>query len=135
MLATAANPGPEPIGPRVKALYCRGQRLVLTAMADAERIDWLELQVLAAREVIAAMDLARAGKEDDLRQVATLLVTAEYSLCRRATGWSLDQVAAVTQEERQAIVAAQDELNQVANYAGIMAPFAASKWLEGLNGQ
>ena len=41
MLATAANPGPEPIGPRVKALCCRGQRLVLTAMADAERIDWL----------------------------------------------------------------------------------------------
>jgi hypothetical protein len=104
-------------------------------MADAERIEWIELQVLAAREVIAAMDLARAGREDDLRQVATLLVTAEYSLCRRATGWSLDQVAAVTQEERQSIVAAQDELNQLANYAGIMAPFAASKSLEVLTGQ
>ena len=123
------------IRPNTKTLEVRGNPLTLTAMADAERIGWIELQVLAARETMAAVDLARKGQEDDLLRICKLLLTADYALVRRATGWDLDTVASYTLEERKAIIAAQDELNQMAQFAPLFAPYASRSALEDLTGQ
>ena len=122
----------QTIAPAQATLSIRGESITLTAMLDADRIEWIELQVLAAQDCIRAISLAKAGKESDLRQIVTLLVTCEYSLTRRATGWTLDRCMDYTQEERKAIVSAQDELNQVGHYAALMSPFAQRASVEAM---
>lgn len=115
---------PAPIQPAQVTLSVRGQRLQLEAMSDAKRIDWIELQVLAAQETIRAMDLVKTGKTDLLREAISLLVSAEIHLCRAATGWEIPRLIELTKEERQAIVAHQDQLNRVTDYQALMAPYA-----------
>lgn len=115
---------PAPIEPARVVIMVRGQRLQLESMSDAKRIDWIELQVLAAQETIRAMDLVKTGKTDLLREAISLLVSAEIHLCRAATGWDIPQLLDLTKEERQAIVAHQDQLNRVTDYQSLMAPYA-----------
>lgn len=107
--------------PQQVALPVRGREFTLTAMAGEAALDWAEMQILCAREKVAAMQLSCDGKEESVRAVLEQLHCADVVLVVKALGCEAEFAVSLTTGEKQQILAHQDELNRVA----VILPFLA----------
>jgi uncharacterized protein related to proFAR isomerase len=103
---------PTTVEPSRHRLTVRGTVIELTAMGGKEAIDWAELQVACGATKVEAMELAKLGRDADLRRSLELLFAADLDLVERA-GVPRDLANLLSQEEKRTIVDTQDALNRM----------------------
>lgn len=101
------------VRPATRRLRVRGRTFTLRAMSGETLLDWVEMQVLAAREKAQALWSLRSADEDSLRECLRRLYSASDVLVRRALGAEDGFIAELTEAEKAQIVQVQDELNQM----------------------
>lgn len=104
---------PLKVKPRERVVHVRRRRFVLRGMAGEALLDWAELQVLAAREKAAALVALRRTDEDSLRQHLARLFQADDVLICSALQCDAELAQHLTDDEKRAVVAAQDDLNRM----------------------
>lgn len=129
MIAVAADQMGRAVGPRNSTHPIRGDAVTFVAMDDSARIEWWKMQAACAAQRVRAGQLAKKGDEEEFDKVLRLLVTADYSLCAKATGWPMERVCALTLEERAEIIAIQDGLNGTAQISPLAEPIARKAYL------
>lgn len=109
------------VKPATREVVIGETRLQLTAMSGLAAVEWLEIQVLAARQRVEAARLCAEGDEGGLREAIYQLVCADVALVCQALGCDPGFAAGLSDGEKQLILAAQDELNRVESYAPFLA--------------
>jgi hypothetical protein len=102
-----------PIGPESATFAVRDRQVTLTAMGGRALVEWGEMKILLGKELVAARQLCRMGKDHHARVAADTVLAGNIGLVCRATGCSPEWAADLSHDERGEIVRRQDVLNRV----------------------
>lgn len=90
-----------------------GRELTLVAMGGKDLLEWGEMKLLLGKEMVAANQLCRLGKDQHAKIAAETVLAGNVGLVCRATGclpnWALD----LSYSEREEIIRRQDVLNRM----------------------
>lgn len=106
----------DPVDPPTLTFPVRDRVVTLTAMSDERLLDWGEMHILLAQELLAAYALARNTKEVDspaYRAILAQMIEAEMTRVCMATGFPPDFVSTLSVPERQEIIKRQNDLNGI----------------------
>lgn len=102
------------VTPPTWTFLVRDRSVTLVAMGGKDLVDWGELHLLVAQELLAAYQLASRGLEQDsalYREILIQIARAEVVRVVRCTGLPADFVINLSPPERQLILARQNALN------------------------
>lgn len=97
----------------------RNRCFVMHPMVGKRLIEWLELQILCAKEKFQAVTMLREQPEE-LEKALVRLLTAGDRLVQWALDCDAQFVEQLTQQEKQKVIDIQDRLNQVDELAKVL---------------
>lgn len=101
------------VRPKSVTFTVRDREVALVAMGGKELLEWAEMQLLLGKELVAAKQLCRMGREYQAKIAAETVLAGNVGLVCRATGCNPGWAASLSYDERGEILRRQDVLNRV----------------------